>query len=174
MSRARDLRNVINSAEQLNRRYGNNFGYKWLVILLVVSMLYGFIALGVMWGIKAKDSNKEYVLDSNKKCIIYTVPRSGTIFYYEVDFEKNKVVERSDFSVKRQKMAEKELETNELEKLVSKITEENSNLTITDEEKVELFKHQTYTFYKIKSYNGREYYVKQKDEIEKIKKILDM
>lgn len=173
MKKRTETREIINNINELNEEYGNNFGTKLHIFLIILGIVYAFTVLGIMYLIQLKESNEEFILDSDKKYTIYmTIPQQD-LYYYEVDFDKNKVVERRDSEkMRREKMRSIRVDFRELEEFIEEIKSDESNTSISEEEKVALFKQHILRIYKIKDYTQREYFVKNKDQVERLTKIL--
>lgn len=167
-----DRRQLNSAIEKLNKEYGDRFGQKVFKITYIVSIIFAFFALAIYTIVEVKVSNEEFVIDSNKKCIISIITGSKTISYYEVDFEKNIMVKRYDSDLKRIRVRKEKITSNELENLISEVIQDDDNLEFMDEEKKELFDKGIYTYYKVKVMGEKEYYIKQIKQIEKIRNLI--
>lgn len=165
--------NMMNSANTLNKVYGNNFGSKVLLYTIIASILFIIIVLGTQHIIKLKTSNEEFLLDSNFKYLIsMDLPKSSS--YYEIDFSNDTVIRRHDTNVyKREKLATIKTDLNELEQFILKITSEENNLVLTESEKQNLFKQHCHWIYKITTYEHRDYYIKDVNQVKYLKELLN-
>ena len=168
----RDYRNLRDSVNNLNKTYGNFFGYKVLLYTVVVSLIYMLVVLGIQ-GIKTyKDHKGQFILDSNRKYIISTeLPETNS--YYEVDFSKGKVIHRKDSDeLKREKIGEVKNNLGELEKMILNIINDKNNLMMTDEERTNLYRQNCYWIYKITTCEQQDYYIKDINDIQYLKELL--
>lgn len=169
----RDFYRMMDSADTLNKKYGNNFGYKVILYTIVVSILFVIIVLGTQHIIKRKTSNEEFLLDSDSKYLISReLPKNSS--YYEIDFSKGTVVNRHDTNFfKREKLANIKTDLNELKQFLLNITSDESNLVLTEAERQNLFKQHCHWIYKITNCENRSYYIKDVNQVKYLKKLLN-
>lgn len=167
------LLRLMKDAERLNKKYGGLFGYKVIIITTIVSIIFVILALTILQIVKYQESNQEFILDSERKYIIHRVMPESNL-YYEVDFNIGEATKRTDSNgMKREKLAEYENGLNELEIFIEDIVSEKGNLTVSDEDRNELIKKNNYQIYELSDYKGNKYYIKNSEQIEKYKQLLD-
>lgn len=163
---------LMRNAKRLNGRYGDFFGYKLIIITTIVSIIFTILALSVFGIIKYAESKEEFILDSERKFMIYRIIPESSL-YYEIDFNKGEATCRKDSNgLDREKIKEIKAGLDELESIIIEVIGEQDNLKISDEDKNKLIMKNSYEIYAVRDYKGQEYYIKNAEQIKQCKEIL--
>lgn len=167
------LLRLVRDVDRLNKRYGGFFGLRVVVYCIIAAILTTIIMFSISFFIKYKDSKESFVLDSDKKYIVDTIFPEVSEIYCEIDFENGKVVTRKDSEMfKREKINKIDTDLEKLEKLVIEIVNNKENLTISDEEKIDLYEQNCYWLYTITDWKQDKYYIKDAEQIELYKELI--
>ena len=169
----RDFNTIKECTNELNQKYGNNFGYNVMLYTTIASIIFIILVLGTQHIIKWKTSSEEFSLDSNSKYLI-SIDFPKNYIYYEVDFQNNKVIERHDTDLyRREKISTIKTDLNELKQFILEITNDENNLELTEVEKEKLFQQNSYRIYRITTYENKNYYIKDINKVEYLKELLN-
>ena len=90
-----------------------------------------------------------------------------------MDFSKGKVIYREDSSsLKKRKIGKVKNNFEELEQFILKITNDENNLEMTNEEKEQIYRQHCYRIYKITNYKQQDYYIKDVNQTMYLKEVL--
>ncbi len=168
-----EFENIINNdifkqdRTWMKKAISNVFVCFWLVTIFTIA------AIGCSYLAYRMVGTDKFVFDSNNKYkIVFEIPDDGS--YYTIDFENNTFSKTHDNSegvpVRIKEVTG--VNTGELKNYIEEITSDDSNLTITNNEKKTLFlQYHCYWIMKIQTYDGKEYYVKN---ISKLKRMLSI
>lgn len=167
------MRNIINElyenpTRRNMRKLGNLIAYTCAFICISVWLVSALI-------IKLYDNGTEFILDSEKKFIIYeNNVTTDRCMYYEVDFDKNKIIKREDTEkVKRKKINKVNKENHyRIMQIITQVTSDEKNkIDIQESERENYYRQNIFRFYSIKDYKGNLYYMK---DVKYMKELADL
>ena len=146
----------------------NSLPYTMLVfIFTLVGMSFLCLALSLV------DMDTFSLNSENKYRINFELPNDGS--YYDIDLDNYKIVKRRiDSSGNKTKLRSLTgVNTTELKNCLKEITSNEANLTISTSEKNKLFlEHHCYWILKVQTYDNKEYYIKDANQVKKILSLL--
>ncbi len=161
---------------ELKQKYGIKFAILAYLSPLIISILFVIMWITVSFAIKNYDNNHNFLLDSENKFIIYDndVSVIDRKLYYEVDFDKNKIIYRIDGEKYKRDFIEKvDKEVyKEIYDIIKSIKSDENNLVeMTTNEKNTFYRNNIFNLYVIKDNQDNLYYIK---DIEKTKKLIGL
>ena len=141
-----------------------------LIIPFIVFLGLYFI-LSSIWNIY---SNSNFDLDNENKYIIYCKhmgTNSEKTYHYDIDFNKNKIVYVNNYESKCVYFKKYK---NELSNFINEIMNDEANLMPLRKNEIGeyVIEDNMFSFYYIKTYDDKVYYVKSKEKLEQLEKLL--
>lgn len=172
----------IKQDKMLHEQIIKTYGLKFDIIVTRIMPIVLVILVTGLWLVsqyisKKYDDSKIFILDNESKYIIYDNDVStDRDLYYEVDFDKNKIVYRENTErFKREKIRKvKKEKYSEIKIMIEKIISDKDNLiNIPEEDRTTFFRNNVYQFYAIEDYKGNLYYIKNIEQTKELKQLLE-
>lgn len=156
--------NTMNIFFELKEKYGIKYASIAFLLPFIVAIGFVLMWIAISFCLKIYDNNHNFLLDNENKFIIYDNDVSSKrVLYYELDFEKNKIIYRKDSNEWKRDYQHTVDDKNykEIYNIIQNVKKDNNNLLeITEDERINFFRNNVYDFYVIKDSYGNLYYIK--------------